>query len=79
MAVEDTRVVLVNGARQSGKSTLVRLVGAARQAEWHSLDLADRLGDDFVVGVVLYTGTETLPFGPRLRAVPVSALWQVGG
>ena len=39
--------------------------------------LADRLGDDFVAGVVLYTGTSTLPFGDRLRAVPVSALWQV--
>ncbi|GAA1506581.1 hypothetical protein GCM10009827_020450 [Dactylosporangium maewongense] len=40
--------------------------------------LGDRLGDDFIVGVVLYTGTATLPFGPKLRAVPVSALWQVG-
>jgi uncharacterized protein len=40
--------------------------------------LADRLGDDFVVGLVLYTGTQTLPFGPRLRAMPVSALWEVG-
>ncbi|GIH68986.1 hypothetical protein Mth01_12390 [Sphaerimonospora thailandensis] len=39
--------------------------------------LAARLGDDFVAGVVLYTGTQTLPFGPRLRAVPVSALWEV--
>ncbi|MDH2425042.1 ATP-binding protein [Sphaerisporangium sp. TRM90804] len=39
--------------------------------------LADRLGDDFLVGVVLYTGTQTLPFGPRLRAMPVSALWEV--
>ena len=39
--------------------------------------LADRLGDDFVAGVVLYTGTSTLPFGDRLRAMPVSALWQV--
>jgi predicted AAA+ superfamily ATPase len=38
--------------------------------------LADRLGDDFVAGVVLYTGTSTLPFGDRLRAMPVSALWQ---
>jgi predicted AAA+ superfamily ATPase len=41
--------------------------------------LAERLGDDFVVGVVLYTGTATLPFGDRLRAMPVSALWQAGG
>lgn len=39
--------------------------------------LADRLGEDFVVGVVLYTGTATLPFGPRMRAVPLSALWQL--
>ncbi|ROO51650.1 hypothetical protein EDC02_6535 [Micromonospora sp. Llam0] len=39
--------------------------------------LADRLSDDFVAGVVLYTGTATLPFGPKLRAMPVSALWQV--
>ncbi|WP_406318018.1 ATP-binding protein [Streptosporangium sp. NBC_01639] len=39
--------------------------------------LADRLGDDFAVGVVLYTGTQTLPFGERMRAMPVSALWEV--
>jgi hypothetical protein len=39
--------------------------------------LAERLGDDFVAGIVLYTGTATLPFGSKLRAVPVSALWQV--
>jgi predicted AAA+ superfamily ATPase len=38
--------------------------------------LADRLGDDFLVGIVLYTGTSTLPFGEKLRAMPVSALWQ---
>ncbi|GIF21477.1 putative AAA+ superfamily ATPase [Actinoplanes tereljensis] len=38
--------------------------------------LADRLGDDFIAGIVLYTGTSTLPFGDKLRAMPVSALWQ---
>jgi uncharacterized protein len=38
--------------------------------------LADRLGDELLVGVVLYTGQQTLPFGPRFRAVPVSALWE---
>lgn len=37
--------------------------------------LADRLGDDLIAGYVLYTGTETLSFGSKLRAVPVSALW----
>lgn len=39
-ALEDTRVVLVNGARQSGKSTLVRLVAKDRDAEWRDLDTA---------------------------------------
>ncbi|OZV77892.1 hypothetical protein CA850_21090 [Micromonospora echinospora] len=39
--------------------------------------LAGRLGDDFIAGVVLYTGTSTLPFGGRLHAMPVSALWQI--
>jgi hypothetical protein len=38
--------------------------------------VADRLGKDLLAGFVLYTGTETLPFGPRFRAVPLSALWE---
>jgi predicted AAA+ superfamily ATPase len=38
--------------------------------------LADRLGDDLLVGVVLYTGQQTLPFGPRFRAIPIGALWE---
>lgn len=38
--------------------------------------LAERIGHDLVVGIVLCTGAESLPFGDRLRAVPVSALWQ---
>ena len=37
--------------------------------------LAERLAADFVVGIVLYTGDQTLQFGPRLRAMPISALW----
>ncbi|GGP00448.1 hypothetical protein GCM10012278_01070 [Nonomuraea glycinis] len=40
--------------------------------------LADRLGEDFVAGIVLHTGTLTLPFGDKMRAMPVSALWEVG-
>ena len=38
-ALADTRVVLVNGARQAGKSTLVRAVAGQRAAEWRDLDL----------------------------------------
>ncbi len=39
--------------------------------------LADRLGDDFVAGIVLHTGPTTLPFGNRLCAMPVAALWEL--
>jgi predicted AAA+ superfamily ATPase len=37
--------------------------------------LRDRLGKDFAHGVVLHLGREALPFGDRLTALPLSALW----
>jgi predicted AAA+ superfamily ATPase len=37
-ALSDTRVVLINGARQSGKSTLAAQVARERGAAWFSLD-----------------------------------------
>jgi uncharacterized protein len=40
--------------------------------------LANHLGDRFVAGYVLYTGQQTLPFGDKLRAVPLDALWHLG-
>ncbi|HWE92211.1 MAG TPA: ATP-binding protein [Pseudonocardiaceae bacterium] len=39
--------------------------------------LASHLGDRFVAGYVLYTGQQTLPFGPKIRAVPLDALWRL--
>lgn len=39
--------------------------------------LARLLGDQFVAGYVLYTGQQTLPFGEKLRAVPMDALWRL--
>ena len=40
--------------------------------------LADALGKRFVRGVILYTGTDIVPFGERLHAMPLSALWTLG-
>jgi predicted AAA+ superfamily ATPase len=37
--------------------------------------LARRIGDQLVAGIVLYAGGQPLPFGDRLRAWPISALW----
>jgi predicted AAA+ superfamily ATPase len=40
--------------------------------------LEARLGDDLLVGIVLYTGQQTLPFGPKMRAMPIAAIWEAG-
>ncbi len=40
-------------------------------------NLATHLGDKFIAGIVLYTGQQTLPFGDKLRAVPLDALWRL--
>jgi len=37
--------------------------------------LRDRLGDRFVNGIVIHLGERPLPFGDRLTALPVSAVW----
>lgn len=37
--------------------------------------LRDRIGNDFVAGVVFFTGERPLPFGDRLIALPVALLW----
>lgn len=36
--------------------------------------LRDQTGNDFLTGIVLYDGTQALPFGPGLWAVPLGAL-----
>ena len=41
----------------------------------HLAWLRDRIPEEFVQGVVLHAGEEVLPFGDRLTALPVSALW----
>jgi predicted AAA+ superfamily ATPase len=38
-------------------------------------DLAAALGKRFVRGVVLYLGPTAVPFGDRVAALPLSALW----
>ena len=38
-------------------------------------ELRGSRGDDFVAGVVIYSGERTVPFGDRMWALPVSALW----
>lgn len=38
--------------------------------------LKDAAGTNFSAGVVLYDGEASVPFGDRLFAVPIRALWE---
>lgn len=40
-------------------------------------ELAALAGDKFHRGIVLYTGQETVSFGEKFTAMPVSALWEI--
>ena len=37
--------------------------------------LHETIGKRFVRGIVLYAGSEFIPFGSELQALPISALW----
>lgn len=37
----------------------------------------DALGDKFITGIALYAGNDVLPFGDRLLAAPITALWEL--
>lgn len=53
-----------------------KLTASVRARDFNGLtNLRERLGERFRIGVVLHTGPDTLPFGDRLWALPVSALW----
>jgi len=65
----ETRSGHVAGVDVKGSSTV-------RGKDFRGLDvLADRLGDKFRNGVVLYLGDRVVSFGPGRTALPLSALW----
>jgi hypothetical protein len=65
--------------RHSGEIVGIEVKAGAtpRGADFAGLRyLRDRLGARFKAGALIYTGSQTLPFGDRLAAVPVSGLWR---
>lgn len=65
--------------RHSGEIAGIEVKAGAtpRGADFAGLRyLRDRLGARFKAGALIYTGSQTLPFGDRLAAVPVSGLWR---
>ncbi len=54
----------------------VKAARTVTKKEFRGLEfLRDKLGDRFTLGVLLHTGPDVLPFGDRLWAAPVAALW----
>lgn len=70
LIVEDRRTGELAGLEIKLTST-----PTARHAR-HLTMLRDKLANRFTVGLVVHTGTQTLPLGDRIWAVPVSALWR---
>lgn len=54
----------------------VKAAGQVQSSDFKGLqELQQQVGADFLCGVVLYQGTETVPFGEKLWAIPLAALW----
>jgi len=54
----------------------VKASATVRETDFRGLKrLADATGPDFKSGLLLYDGENVLPFGDRMFAAPVSALW----
>lgn len=65
--------------RASGEVVGVEVKAAetVRSEDFRGLrHLARRFGDRFHAGFVLYAGEQSLPFGDRMRALPLVALWR---
>jgi predicted AAA+ superfamily ATPase len=55
----------------------VKAGSAAGRGDFSGLKaLREAVGENFVAGLVLYTGEQTLPFGKDMWLVPFSALWE---
>jgi len=68
-------IVLEQGALLAGVE--VKASGTVRTEDFRGLrKLQEIAGDRFACGVLLYDGEVSLPFGPRLFALPMQSLWR---
>jgi predicted AAA+ superfamily ATPase len=62
-----------------GRVTAIEIkTGQTAKPEWFRwlTQMRNTIGDKFTAGIALYAGDEVLPFGDRLLAAPISALWE---
>lgn len=68
--------IVLEDRRREVVGVEVKATSTPQVADVHGLEyLRDKLGPRFKAGVLLHTGTRSLPFGDRLWALPISALW----
>lgn len=75
---EAEREVDVIVERPSGEIVGIEVKASAtvRAKDFASLShLRERVGDRMRAGAIVYAGASTLPFGERMWAIPLSALW----
>ena len=73
--VEVDMVLERAGGRLAGVE--IKAAATVTAADFKGLKkLRDVVGERFVAGVVFYDGETVLPFGDRLSAVPIQALWE---
>lgn len=69
-------VTLVNGARQTGKSTFIKASMDMNPSGFNGLrSFALNAGQRFHRGFLLYVGNEVIRYDKNLWAVPVASLW----
>ncbi len=74
----DQREVDIVIEHRDGSVSAVEVKSAAtvHERDFRGLNhLKDKLGNKFKAGALLYTGANTVSFGDRLAAIPVSGLW----
>ncbi|MGH2626012.1 MAG: ATP-binding protein, partial [Anaerolineales bacterium] len=78
-AGQEVDIVLERAAGREVVGIEVKASTSVQPRDFKGLEwLRDGLGDRFVRGVVLYSGEQAVPFGDRLWALPVDALWRLG-
>jgi predicted AAA+ superfamily ATPase len=72
---DEVDLVLENRAGEIAAIEVKGTVSLQRK-DWRALEkLRDKRGSDFKCGIVIHTGSQTVPLGDRLFAVPLSGLW----
>lgn len=69
--------VVLEDRRREIVGVEVKSASTVRTSDFRGLELLRaKAGERFVAGIVLYTGARAMPFGDRLWALPIAALWE---